>query len=66
MITMPNQIDPGTSVDVYDAILGEWMPGWVLVRPAFRCHGHDGWSYEVYQYPKEENIVAVTQVRRSR
>ena len=66
MITMPDQIDPGTPVDVYDG--HRWKPGWVLIRPAFLSHGAGGhfWSYEVYKYPKEERSVPVTFVRRIR
>ena len=64
-VTMPNQIDPGTSIDVYDG--REWTPGWVLAGCAVRVRGHAGdyYSYKVYQYPRE-CAVAVTQVRRTK
>jgi len=64
--TMPNQLDPGTSVDIHSLFHG-WESGWVLVRPAFKCHDAAGdfWSYEVYRYPGREFAIPATQVRRS-
>ena len=63
--SMTNQIDPGTSIDVYDG--HEWIPGWVLIRCAFRCHCDVGdfFSYGVYQYPRHRD-VAVVFVRRAK
>ncbi len=63
---MPNQIDPGTSIDIYDG--HDWESGWVLVGCAVRVHesAGDHFRYKVYQYPKEKRSVPVTFVRRAK
>ena len=63
--TLQNQIDPGTSIDVYDG--REWQSGWTLIRPAFRVKGHDGdhFSYGVHRSPRSY-AVPVTFVRRTK
>lgn len=65
-LVMQNQIDPGTSIDIYDG--QDWQSGWVLVGCAFRVHEADGdhFAYDVYQYCKEERSVPVTFVRRTK
>lgn len=65
-IVMPNQIDPGTSIDIY--VGREWESGWTLVRPAVRVHEPDGdhYAYTVQQYSLGRRLVPVAFVRRSK
>lgn len=63
---MPDQIDPGTSIDIYDG--QSWQSGWTLVRPAIRVHEPDGdhYAYTVHRYPGGRRAVPVTFVRRAK
>ncbi len=65
-IVMPDQIDPGTSIDIYDG--RKWVSGWVLVGCAFRVHEAEGdhFCYKVYQYPSEERSIPVTFVKQTK